>query len=59
MKTDADTFEGELVVATDDDITLTWKAREPKPVGKGKVTVTKEAKVAYKDIVEAKVMITF
>ncbi len=59
VKTDKETIEGELISATDADITLTWKTREPKPVGKGKVTVTKEAVVAYEDIVEAKVMITF
>ncbi|WP_234418155.1 ribosome assembly cofactor RimP [Aquimarina aquimarini] len=59
VKTTEQTIEGELVSATEDVIELTWKAREPKPVGKGKVTVTKEAAIAYKDIVEAKVMITF
>ncbi len=59
VKTNEEKFEGELISATDNSITLTWKTREPKPVGKGKVTVTKEASMAYKDIVEAKVMITF
>ncbi|WP_104735809.1 ribosome assembly cofactor RimP [Hanstruepera ponticola] len=51
--------EGTLENASDDGITLKWKAREPKPVGKGKVTVQKQAKIAYGDIVEAKVMIKF
>jgi len=59
IKTQEKTVEGELVSVTDTEIVLTWKAREPKPVGKGKVTVTKEAVVAYENIVEAKVMITF
>ncbi len=59
IKTDEEVLEGDLISATDDEITLKWKAREPKPVGKGKVTVTKEANVAYENIVEAKVMITF
>lgn len=52
-------IEGELISANDENCTLTWSAREPKPVGKGKVTVQKEATVPYKDIMEAKVMITF
>ena len=52
-------IEGELIAATDESCTLTWSAREPKPVGKGKVTVQKEAVLPYKDIMEAKVMITF
>lgn len=52
-------IEGELVKMEDDTITLQWKAREPKPVGKGKVTVEKEAVLPLEDIKEAKVIITF
>ncbi|MGO3181399.1 MAG: ribosome assembly cofactor RimP [Aequorivita sp.] len=52
-------IEGELIAANDESCTLTWSAREPKPVGKGKVTVQKEAVLPYTDIMEAKVMITF
>ena len=52
-------IEGELTAANDESCTLKWSAREPKPVGKGKVTVQKEATLPYKDIMEAKVMITF
>ena len=43
----------------DKNIELRWKVREPKPLGKGKVTVQKEAVIEYKDIVEATVMIKF
>jgi len=59
VKTEADKIEGTLENVDDNGITLTWKTREPKPIGKGKVTVQKEAVLPYKDIVEAKVMITF
>ena len=59
VKTGGETIEGELVNAGEENITLQWKAREPKPVGKGKVTVQKEAIVPYENIVEAKVMIKF
>lgn len=52
-------IEGELIAADDENCTIKWSAREPKPVGKGKVTVQKEANLPYKDIMEAKVMITF
>lgn len=52
-------FEGELVKLEDGKITLQWKAREPKPVGKGKVTVDKEAVLPLEDIKEAKVIVTF
>lgn len=59
VKTTSDKIEGVLAKASDDSILLEWKTREPKPVGKGKVTVKKQANVAYDDIVEAKVMIKF
>lgn len=52
-------IEGVLTIADQNEIKLQWKAREPKPIGKGKVTVKKEAVLDYKDIAEAKVMITF
>lgn len=59
VKTKTDTFEGKLAAATDDEITLRWKKREPKPVGKGKHTVRKEIVLPYEQIEEAKVMIKF
>ena len=59
VKTETETFEGKLVMADDDKISLEWKTREPKPVGKGKVTVTKNAEIAFKNIKEAKVKINF
>jgi ribosome maturation factor RimP len=52
-------FEGRLTCADDTGIMLEWKSREPKPVGKGKMTIQKEAKLAYSDIIEAKVKIKF
>ncbi|WP_250435245.1 ribosome assembly cofactor RimP [Hanstruepera flava] len=59
IKTSNDVVKGNLVKATENDITVQWKAREPKPVGKGKVTVQKEANIPIDRIVEAKVMIKF
>jgi ribosome maturation factor RimP len=59
VKTENDKFEGDLLAADEKEIKLAWKAREPKPVGKGKVTVDKEATLSYDEIVEAKVKITF
>lgn len=52
-------IEGELTRFENDEITLQWKAREPKPVGKGKVTVDKDAVLPLGDVREAKVIITF
>ena len=52
-------FEGTLSFASENEIELHWKTREPKPIGKGKVTVEKTATISYKDIKEAKVKIVF
>ncbi|PQB05164.1 ribosome assembly cofactor RimP [Aureitalea marina] len=59
VRSNDQTIEGKLEKADDNEIILTWKVREPKPIGKGKVTVEKQAQLAYDDIQEAKVMITF
>jgi ribosome maturation factor RimP len=59
IKTSEEELEGTLVEADEDKIVLNWKAREPKPIGKGKVTVQKTATIEYKDIKEAKVKILF
>ncbi|MEX6626573.1 ribosome assembly cofactor RimP [Tenacibaculum salmonis] len=59
VKTATEEFEGTLSEATDKSITLCWKAREPKPIGKGKHTVEKIMTLLYQDISEAKVKIIF
>jgi len=59
VKTQEDSFEGKLTEVNEDTITLEWKAREPKPVGKGKVTVQKKERIDYDTINEAKVIIKF
>ncbi|MCB0382330.1 MAG: ribosome assembly cofactor RimP [Psychroserpens sp.] len=52
-------LEGTLTEADDDKILLEWKTREPKPVGKGKVTVKKQAELSYDSISKAQVVIKF
>ncbi|MFT7899151.1 ribosome assembly cofactor RimP [Tenacibaculum ascidiaceicola] len=59
VKTATEEFEGTLTEVTEDKITLQWKTREPKPIGKGKHTVEKTKTLAYQDIKEAKVKIIF
>lgn len=51
--------EGTLKSVNENDVEIEWKAREPKPIGKGKVTVVKNATVPFSDILEAKVKIIF
>ncbi len=59
VQTIAETVEGTLKLADDDKIILSWKLREKKPIGKGKVTVEKTATILYKEIRKAKVKIVF
>tara|TARA_B110000240_G_scaffold165816_1_gene186775 strand:+ start:344 stop:871 length:528 start_codon:yes stop_codon:yes gene_type:complete len=59
VKTAEEEIEGTLVTADEDKIVLQWKAREPKPVGKGNVTVEKTVTLEYTEIKEAKVKILF
>lgn len=59
VRTNGQELEGTLVDASENSITLEWKAREPKPTGKGKVTVQKREQIAFSDIQEAKVILKF
>jgi ribosome maturation factor RimP len=49
--------EGILQEADENAFTLEWKQREPKPVGKGKITVIKKETLLYQDILSAKVLV--
>jgi ribosome maturation factor RimP len=51
--------EGTVTEADEQGATLTWSTREPKEIGKGKVTVEKTLKISYTDIKEAVVIISF
>ncbi len=54
---EGDLMKGELTFSNDEKIGLSWKVREPKPIGKGKITVEKFIEIEYKNIVKAKVVI--
>ena len=56
---DNTTLQGELKSVSDNEIELEWKVREPKPIGKGKITVVKKATIQFENILESKVKITF
>ena len=59
VKTNNETIEAELVDANETNIVLSWVAREPKKIGKGKETVQKTQEIPYTDIKEAIVTIKF
>ncbi|WP_396186458.1 ribosome assembly cofactor RimP [Flavobacterium sp.] len=59
VKLATETIEAELVEANDNFIILSWKAREPKKLGKGKETVQKREEIHYTEIKEAIVTVTF
>jgi len=52
-------LEGEIDEADDKGVTIWWESREPKPLGKGKVTVEKEQKINYTEIKKAIIKVTF
>ena len=56
---DHEKIEAILTDSNEDGIVLEWKTREPKTVGKGKVTVKKQAEIPFGDILEAQVIIKF
>ncbi len=59
VRTASGELEGTLVQSDEDSITLEWKSREPKPEGKGKVTVQKSQTIDFSEIKEAKVVLKF
>ena len=59
MKTGDKEVKGTLEQVGEKEITLSWKAREPKPVGKGKHTVRKEEVIPFSEIEKAKVVLKF
>lgn len=52
-------LEGILDQVSDNTITISWSAREPKEIGKGKVTVQKTQEIPFQEIKESKVKIIF
>jgi len=59
VKTETESFEGKLTEVNENNITLYWKAREPKPIGKGKITVEKQRVIPLSEIKQSKVKIIF
>ena len=59
VKTNTEEYEGKLTAVDNESIILEWKQREPKKIGKGKVTVQKSKKLEYNNIIKANVRIKF
>jgi ribosome maturation factor RimP len=59
VNTSTEELEGKLTQLDDEGIILEWKSREPKPIGKGKVTVQNKEKILFSDILKAIVMVKF
>ena len=56
--------EGSVYTGTLDSVNqaglcLSWKQREPKPVGKGKVTVKKTKELTFDKVSKAKIIVQF
>lgn len=52
-------YEGELAAVDENGIMIQWKAREAKPIGKGRITVRKTKEIPFSEIEEAKVILKF
>ena len=59
VKTNNETIEALLEQVSEESITLSWTAREPKKIGKGKETVEHKREIPYSEIKEAIVTIIF
>lgn len=59
LKNDGKKHEALLKGIVDGNVILETETREPKPVGKGKITVKRELQIALSDIKETKVIIKF
>lgn len=59
VKTDVEKIEAEIIQANEETIVLSWSAREPKKIGKGKETVQKTLEIPYSEIKEAVVTVNF
>jgi len=57
ITTELEKFEGQLTNVDENEVVIEWKTREPKPIGKGKVTVSKKATLPFDNIKQAKVKI--
>ena len=59
VRTDIETFTGELCKVAQNHVLLKWKQREPKRIGKGKITVEKRQEILYQDIIQTRVKLKF
>ncbi len=51
--------EGELTNMNEDSLTLSYKVRENKPIGKGKITIEKQEIIPFSIIKESKIKLKF
>lgn len=56
---DGDVIKGDLMNFEGNHVTLTWKERVPKEVGKGKMVVKREERISLEDIKETRLEIRF
>ena len=55
ITTELEKFEGKLTKVDENELVIEWKTRESKPIGKGKVTVSKKATLPFNNIKQAEV----
>jgi len=57
--TEGTVYTGKLEEASEKTLSLSWKQREPKRSGKGKITVSKTKELTYDAVSRAKIIVQF
>ncbi|TVQ80217.1 MAG: ribosome assembly cofactor RimP [Flavobacteriales bacterium] len=55
---DGETLRGKLIEVQAEAFVIQWSEREPKPIGKGKVTVEKTQTIRYDQVRETKIQVS-
>jgi ribosome maturation factor RimP len=55
---DGETLRGKLIEVQSEAFVIQWSEREPKPLGKGKVTVEKTQTIRYDQVRETKIQVS-
>ena len=52
-------YTGNLSEVNKDNVKIEWISREPKPIGKGKISVKRNKSLSFNEIKEAKLILEF
>lgn len=59
LSVDGEEYIGNLCEVNEDNVKIEWFSREPKPIGKGKISVKKNKSLSFNEIKQAKLIVEF